>query len=374
LLCTGRADTIFVETTCTLDVSGDHTILYGDWGGNNAGPYQFTLQRLNDPANALPASLGETISATIGLETELDVYAFSGTVGDPIFIKMSQPAGTLNALDPQFRVLRPDGTLLCEAANSRGIQVEETCTVDTSGVHHILAGDYQADRTGIYALYVQRLNAPANTTPLAFGAIVSGAIEPEAKTDTYLFDGMSGDRVNVRMVRTATTTSTFTYWPKFSVYRQDGTLLCSAYSGLLAEALCALDGDATYTLLAGNFQGAGTYNLLLQRTNNPANATAIAYSETLTSTLSAAVEADAYVFTGTTGEQVLFRMTRLSGVLSPYFGVYRPDGTLLCSAQSGTSVAEETCTLEATGEHTILVGDVGGTDTGTYTLFIDRTG
>jgi len=67
-------------------------------------------------------------------------------------------------------------------------------------------------------------------------------------------------------------------------------------------------------------------------------------------------------------------MTRISGALDPCFAMYRPDDTLLCSAQSGTNVAQTTCALDATGQPTLLVGDIGGTDTGMNTVFVDRTG
>lgn len=73
------------------------------------------------------------------------------------------------------------------------------------------------------------------------------------------------------------------------------------------------------------------------------------------------------LFSGTAGGQARVTMTRTSGSLAPKFRVYRPDGTELCTAQSG-STAQILCVLDATGTYSILAGDQSGTLTGNYTL------
>jgi hypothetical protein len=358
----------FREATCALNSTGTFTLLYSSYVSVGTGPYQLYLQRLNAPAGAVAANFGQTETGTIDIQLELDTYSFDGVAGDRILARMSRIAAGLN---PEFAIYRPDGTLLCEQRGPSSGQVEKECLLDATGTYTLLAGDWVAQFTAPYALYVQRLNNPGNTVPISFGDTVSGTIEPQVKIDTYLFDGLTGDQALSRMVSTSST-GTVAFWPKISVYRPDGTLLCTTFGSQLAEQLCELDGNETYTILAGNQQGAGTYNLLLQRTNNPVNVTPLSYGETITDTINAPVELDAYQFNGTIGDQVLTEITSIALSIDPLFDMYRPDGTLLCSAQSGGTLATATCVLDANGSHTILVGDVGGNDTGTYTVFIDR--
>jgi hypothetical protein len=85
-----------------------------------------------------------------------------------------------------------------------------------------------------------------------------------ATADSYGFNGTSGDQVLVRMLRTATLPSGVEFWPRFRVYRQDGSELCSAFGGLMAEATCTLDVTGAYTILASNQQGIGAYDLSIQ--------------------------------------------------------------------------------------------------------------
>jgi hypothetical protein len=85
-----------------------------------------------------------------------------------------------------------------------------------------------------------------------------------ATADTYRFNGTSGNQVLVRMLRTATLPSGVEFWPRFRVYRQDGSELCSAFGGLMAEATCTLDVTGAYTILASNQQGIGAYDLSIQ--------------------------------------------------------------------------------------------------------------
>jgi hypothetical protein len=68
-------------------------------------------------------------------------------------------------------------------------------------------------------------------------------------------------------------------------------------------------------------------------------------------------------FTGARGERVAVRMT--ADNLSPYFEVRRPDGSLECGPGYGDI---ESCTLDVSGTHAILVQDAYESKTGTYRL------
>ncbi|MBE2197123.1 MAG: hypothetical protein IAE79_00840, partial [Anaerolinea sp.] len=116
----------------------------------------------------------------------------------------------------------------------------------------------------------------------------------------------------------------------------------------------------------------GSYDLYLQRTNNPANVTPIAYDEVQSGSISPSIDLNAYTFTESVGVQVLVQMDVTSGSLDPQIRVYRPDGSLLCSAQSLGSFVEVVCLLDTTGSHTILVGAWSANATGNYTLLMNQ--
>jgi len=204
---------------------------------------------------------GQVVSADIAVLGEEDKYAFEGTAGDQVLLRMSRTSGTL---DPQMRVFHADGTAVpnCSASTIL-VTLELTCVLDGSGPYTLLASDGSGDETGGYALTLQRLNNPANATPIAIGEILSGTIDPAVELDTYTFTGTAGDRVLLRMSRTSGTLD-----PQLRVFRADGTAVpnCSASTILVTlEITCALDGSGPYTLLASDGSGdeTGGYDLSL---------------------------------------------------------------------------------------------------------------
>jgi hypothetical protein len=140
----------------------------------------------------------------------------------------------------------------------------------------------------------------------------------------------------------------------------------------MAQTLCTLDATGAHTILAGSYGSeVGDFSLFLQRTINPANATAISYSETKGGSVSGAGAMPAFTFAGTTGEKVQVRLAEVDNEIVPDVRIYRPDGSLLCETSSST-LAQELCTLDATGTHTILGGSFGS-EVGDFSLFLQRT-
>jgi hypothetical protein len=251
-----------------------------------------------------------------------------------------------------------------------GVLAQIDCTLDAAGTYTILVGDFGADGTGNYQLYLQRTNDPVNFIPINYGGVVTGTIDLAVRLDTYTFPGNSGDRVRFSMNMTSGTLD-----PSFDVFRPDGSLLCSqATFGVLAQTDCALDAAGTYTILVGDFgaDGTGNYQLYLQRTNDPVNFIPINYGEVVTGTIDLAVRLDTYTFPGNSGDQVRFSMNMTSGNLDPSFDVFRPDGSLLCSQATFGVLAQIDCTLDTTGTYTILVGDFGADGTGDYEFVAEK--
>jgi len=97
--------------------------------------------------------------------------------------------------------------------------------------------------------------------------------------------------------------------------------------------------------------------------------TPIGFGDTVSGNISSSGQQDTYTFNGTSGDRILVRMTKTSGGLYPNINVYHPNGDPLCQ-QGGQPTAEVSCTLTNSGTHAILVGDLFGTGTGDYNLYL----
>src|SRR3989442_292561 len=182
------------------------------------------LYRVNSPPNPTPISYGQNIAGTISPQAELDVYSFSGAVGDKLLVRMLP---TSSSLEPQIRVFRSDGSSLCSAANpftngASGLLELSTCVLDNTDPHTILVSDNFGDETGNYVLTLQRTNGLANSTGIAYEQTLAATIDLGVELDTYVFTGSSGDAI---LIRVNTTSGGLD--PEVRIFRPDGTGLCS---------------------------------------------------------------------------------------------------------------------------------------------------
>jgi hypothetical protein len=354
-----------VSVQCNLASTGTYTILADDYNGTGSGDYYIYLQRLNNPGSPLAIAFGETLPGSIMTPAQNDTYTFAGSAGDKVLVSMSRASGSVW---PYIGVYQPDGTSLCGAYNGfNSTRVEIICTLSSTGNFTILVNDYDGTGTGDYYLYTQRLNNPGNASPAAFGETVSGSINTPAQKDTYTFNASAGDMLLAGMSQSSDTLT-----PEITMYGPDGSKMCNISRSFINA--CPITEAGSYTILADDFDGiyTGAYYLYMQRLNNPVNAAALAFGGFLPGEITMPAEMDAYTFTGSAGDKVLVRMGLASGTLRPRIRAYSPAGTPLCST-SNSSVAEiDSCTLTATGSHTILVGDDYRSSNGIYYLSLQR--
>ena len=222
---------------------------------------------------------------------------------------------------------------------------------------------------GVNTLTVQ---APSLACPasIGFGQTVQCSIDTPGSYVSITFSASAGDRVRIRMLDT----SGSSFYPALWVYRPDDTQVCWTIGDPLANVNCALDATGTYTILAGDNSGqyTGSFNLFIERLNNPGEPTPIAFSQTLSEAITIQPELAAFTFSASAGDRVRLRMLDTGGSsFYPALWVYRPDGTEVCWT-IGNPLANVNCALDATGTYTILAGDNSGVYTGTFNLFIER--
>jgi hypothetical protein len=267
ILCANHTVPGLLELSCQLDTSGTYAILVNDLasaGGPLTGPYTLYIQRTNNPANPVPIGYDETPSDTILPSPEMDAFAFSGTSGDRVVIRLFS-----DSFWPEARLARPDGTILCANHTVPGL-LELSCQLDTSGTYAIFVNDLASaggPLTGPYSLYIQRTNSPANPVYFAYGTTLSDTISPSPEMDAFTFNGLAGDKVVIRL-------NAASFWPQARLARPDGTIGCqsSTVPGLL-ELACQLDTNGIYAILVNDLASAGgpltgPYTISVQRTNS----------------------------------------------------------------------------------------------------------
>lgn len=371
----------YVAGDCTLNATGTHLILLGDANGTPyAGDYSIYIQRTNNPTGASPIAFGDTATGSIATGAETDTFTFSASSGDRVYLKGVRENGS--SLSPVFRVYRPDGSVKCTSGLSGGGysgDVANDCTLDATGTHVFLLGDANGTPySGDYSVYIQRVNDPTGATAISFGQTFTGSIGVGAEADTFTVSASSGDRVFLKGVRESGSTN-----PSFRIYRPDGTTVCTPSAGGYGDEVtadCALDATGTFTVLATDDGGSpysGSYSAHIQRTNNPGSAVAFTYGQTVSGTFSYGADIATYTFAASAGDRIFLKGVRESGSLNPIFRVYRPDGTVQCTAGlssgSGSSVGGD-CALDATGTFKVLFFDANGAPFGGgYSVFIQRT-
>jgi hypothetical protein len=315
------------------------------------------------PQSAISLSYGQTVTGTIATPGQVVTYTFTASAGDVLLFRLRDNG----ALAPEVRLYAPDDTLLGSDWSYDYVEMTETLVVP--GTYTILVSDHFGTGTDDYLLHLQRLNGPTDPVPIAYGQTLTGTISVGIEMDVYTFAANAGDVLLFRLHDNGALA------PEVRLYASDGSLLTSDWSYDYIEINQTLSASDTYTLLVGDHFGTGTgdYSLHLQRLNGPANATPIAYGQTLTGTVALMAEMDAYTFTAGAGDVVLAGMSDndASFDFDPEIRLYAPDGSLLTSNWSYDHVAI-TQTLSSPGDYTLLAGDYGGTDTGDYTLALNR--
>jgi hypothetical protein len=312
------------------------------------------------------------MTCTIGLATEVDSFTFTAESGDVVLVRVGVTAGTMK---PLVRLNDPDGTEICKGGTSyaQGAEIEQ-CRLSQSGTHTITVTDYRATQTGTYNLFLQRLNQPAAATTITLAATTPAPIQAVAEADSYTLTATANDIILLRVGVTAGTMK-----PLLRVFDPAGTKLCSAgnsYSTGAEIAYCALPQSGTYTILVNDYTAikSGTYNLYVQRLNNPADPVALTVGTTHPAAIQAVAEADSYSLAANANDVVLLRAGITAGDMNPLVRVFGPDGVVTCTAGNayGPGIEIEQCLVPRAGRYTILISDHRGVRTGSYNLHVQR--
>jgi hypothetical protein len=341
--------------TCTAPVAGTYTLLVRD---PLPGSYGVSLQRLQSPVGCTTLTTGfGPHTRQLPAAGELRCFRVHEDAGALLRVRVIPTGGTLI---PTAEVLRPDGTTRCAATAAD----DSTCTLDTGGHHTILVRDGGQSGTGSFTIALQRLDAPSGCATHQLGTLPAANLLYPGDVECHRFDAEAGDVVRIRVRARGATPS---LRPAFELIRPGGTPDCSAAD----ERSCLLASTGTYMVLVrdqspGN--RTGTYELTVQRLNDPVGCAAGAFGPDAESAELAGGETDCVRFEGVAGDRIRFRSVAVHA-MDLVAEVIRPDGTTRCSR---TAAASLTCELTTTGTHTILVRDATGERFGQHWWSIQR--
>jgi hypothetical protein len=342
--------------TCTATVAGTYTLLVRD---PLPGGYGISLQRLQSPVGCLtlPTGFGPH---TRQISAAGDMRCFRVDEDAGALLRVRVVPGFATTLIPLAEVLRPDGTTRCAATAAD----DSTCALDTGGNHTILVRDGGQAATGSFTIALQRLDAPSGCATHQIGTLPAANLLYPGDIECHRFDAEAGDVFRIR-VRARGATPTLR--PAFELIRPGGTPDCTGTD----ERSCLLASTGTYTVLVrdqspGN--RTGTYELTVQRLNDPVGCAGGAFGPDAESAELAGGETDCVRFEGVAGDRIRFRSVAVHA-MDLVAEVLRPDGTTRCARAAAASL---TCELTTTGTHTILVRDQTGERFGQHWWSIQR--
>jgi hypothetical protein len=253
--------------------------------------------------------------------------------------------------------------------------------LSASGTYTVLVSDCGGTNSGVYALFSQRTNNPAGGVALAFGGQPqTGTIASAAQSNGYTFNANANADIYLAM-----TTTLGSLVPKILVYKPDGKLLVSNYSGspwscggsTLQMNTITIPATGTYTVLVSDCSNTntGNYAIYAQITDKPTSPVGVILGQAQVGSILRAAESDTFTLSGNPNDVVEFSMAVTNGNLVPKIRIYKPDGKLLASNYSGSpwncggsTVQLTGVTLPEAGTYTLLVGDCGDTNTGSYVI------
>jgi len=335
---------------------------------------------------------GQTGKGTISSAGQTNACTFSGNDNDILDFTMTTTSGTMS---PEIQLYNSAGKLIASASNRNafgtcvgGSFVEmDTVPLPATDTYTVIVSDCSGTNTGTYALYSQRINSPLGAVNLPFGKTQAGTIGSAAQNNTYTFSANANDVVDFTMTAIGLS-------PRIRLYDPSGKLVVDA-ANRNAFGTCAggstreadsvpLSTSGVYVVLLADCSDTniGTYNIYVQRTNNPSGAINLPFGQTESATISVAAQSNTYTFKANANDVADFTMSTTSGTINPRIRVYDPTGKQIVDAANrnafgtcagGSTWEADSIPLSTTGTYVVLLGDCSDVNTGTYDIYAQRT-
>jgi len=337
-----------------LTVTGTYTVVVRDQNNTNTGDYLLYWQRMNNPCGAMTTTCGEVVTGSIGTAVDPPpwrVFTFAAAANDAVSIRSVRTSA--GSLTPLMELYSPTGSFVSSKYNNSLDRV-----LTPAGTYTILISDYNNSYAGDFLLIWQKINNPCNASPVACGQVLSNSIIGFGEMDVYSFTASANDGVTIRARKTSGTFSL-----SIELYGPAGTRITSSSSGKLDRVLTTA-GPYKIIVRDSSYVNTGDYLLYWERMSNPCNASPIDCGQVVTGSIGTAVDPPpwrCYSFSLSANASVTIRVTKTSGIFTPYLELYGPTGSLVGSAAGRLDKA-----LTAAGTHTVIVRDQSNINEGSY--------
>ena len=248
-----------------LTVDGRHSFTVRD-ADTRTGPYVFSLKNVS-PGAGTPMGYGDVVEGEIGIAGQKDVYTFEAKAGDVARIAMTERkephARTANLvvtlLDPHGETLGYDDIWVGNIALIEHL-------LDTDGLFTVeirITGQLNTPRTGEYTLLLKNV-ALSTGSPLAYGVLVEGEIQPLGDQDVYTFQWKPGEEI---VIEATGESPSYDFQLQLEIFDPQGHSVALGSAGRIKPLL---SDEGTYTLVVQDESGhagslsTGSYTLLLE--------------------------------------------------------------------------------------------------------------
>jgi hypothetical protein len=392
-----------------IPTDGVYTIVatrFREVQGATTGAYELrlTLDGTGGPpiTEGTAINIGDTVTGQINSGTPIVAYTFNGRAGDPVDIRLIATSGNL---DPLLIVLGPDGDEVArdddggEGRNS----LLENFTLPADGTYTILATRFRQEtgtsEGGFELALTPPGSGPAPTptgpvgegTIIAYGDVVTGAINDSTPGVRYVFPGQSGDVVTIELSATSGNLDTLLILlgpdgNEIARNDDDGGLASGTDSAIRDLTLPA---NGRYSIVATRFRqevglSAGSFELRLISGSAPVIVTPgggdLSYGQTATGEINNDNPQVEFTFAARDGDVVSIRLTATSGNLDPLLILLGPAGAEVARNDDGGEGRNsfiESFTIPADGLYTIIATrfrQETGTSEGSFDLQLDAAG
>ncbi|MBK6903513.1 MAG: PKD domain-containing protein [Saprospirales bacterium] len=329
-------------------------------------------------ADAVPIGCNEDISASLSAPMEVDEYAFSGTAGERIIIRVQ---GELS-ITPKITLLGPGGNILTtQTAPTFGLARIGAYSLPTTGTYIIRVSDNSGNFTGTYGISLQFLREDCSNSSISCNEDLTLSLVDLAEMDCFHFTGQMGQRIIVRMEGELSITAHLElYGPSGVDPLAQDTGPTYGLARIGETGAFTLPGDGVYFIVAMDNTGGftGDYGISLQILDT-ACSQAINCNADLGLSLINNAEMDGFHFTGQMGQRIILRMEGELSVTAR-LELYGPTGADPLAQDTGPTyglarIGETGAfTLPADGVYFILAMDNSGgfkADYGISLQFLD---
>lgn len=241
--------------------------------------------------NHPPFTIGTTVTNSIGVAGEVDVWTFTGTAGQRIFLDAQNGSSTAF----RWSLVDPNGVALFGDVFAD----RDTFTLATSGTY-TLTVEGRSGQTGAYQFKVW--DVPATTvTSITVGQVVGSSIAVPGAQAAYTFTGAAGDHLFFDVQNSNGGALSFT------ILRPDSTVLLNASTQNQGNGI-TLPSSGTYTVVVGHgaaLDATGPFQFQLFAIPADVPQT-IALNTVVNGALTVPGQAQSFTFAANLGQQLLF--------------------------------------------------------------------